>query len=180
MTYYDSCWPEVTSCILWGNTPDQICDWAGTNCSTTVTYCDIQGGWGGTGNISADPCFVDAPAGNLRPRPGSQCIDKGSNAAVPSGITNDLDGRPRIIDGDCNDLAVVDMGAYEFNHAYMGDLDYNCGVDFGDFAIIGRVWLTEEGDADYDRTRNISVPPDKYIDWRDLAVIAENWLATPQ
>jgi len=179
---YDYNWGEnfsvVNNCVFWGNTPDQI-GWGAR--WPTVSYSCVQGGWypwNGTGNIDADPCFVDVAAGDFRLLADSPCMDAGDNDAPALPLT-DLDGRPRIIDGDCNDLATVDIGAYEFNHAYMGDLDYNCGVDFGDLAIIGRVWFTEEGDADYDPACNISVPPDKYIDWRDLAVIAENWLATP-
>jgi hypothetical protein len=38
---------------------------------------------------------------------GSPCIDAGNDAAVPPGITTDLDGNPRI-QGAC-----VDMGAFE-------------------------------------------------------------------
>ncbi|MBN2269675.1 MAG: hypothetical protein JXN61_03620 [Sedimentisphaerales bacterium] len=83
-----------------------------------------------------------------------------------------------VIDGDCDDSPVVDMGAYEFNYAYMGDLDYDCSVDFGDFSVFGPAWQTALGQDDYDATCNISDPPDDSIDWRDLAVIAENWLAT--
>jgi hypothetical protein len=113
---YDSCNPVVTNCILWGNSPSQIVDWPGTSCSTTVTYSDVQDGWSGAGsnNIAADPLFVDAIAGNLRLSSGSPCIDKGSNAGVPPGITTDLDGNPRISDGDKDGIAVVDMGAYEY------------------------------------------------------------------
>jgi hypothetical protein len=101
--------------------------------SSIVTYSDIQGGWFGAGgnNIGADPCFVDAAGSNLRLSPVSLCIDTGDNSAADPPAT-DLDGCPRIIDGDCNDVDVVDMGAYEFNYAYMGDLYYNCRVDFFD------------------------------------------------
>ena len=164
----------VTNSILWGNTPDEILEIWGT---TTVTYSDIKGGWDGKGNIDADPCFVDAGAGNLRLRPGSACIEIGDSSAPDLALT-DLDGRPRIIDGDCNGVAAVDMGPYEFNYGYMGDLDYNCAVDFGDLAIFGPAWQTSPGNADYNPACNISDTTDDYIDWRDLAVIAENWLAT--
>ena len=168
--------PTVTNCILWGDTLNEIINSAS---SPTVTYSDVQGGYGGAGNIDADPFFVDAAAGNLRLRPGSPCIDKGSNAAVPSGITADLDGRPRIIDGDCDDVEGVDMGAYEFALAYFGDFDNNCSVNFFDVSILARAWMTQQGDADYDPACNISDPPDDYIDWRDAAVLCDNWLATP-
>ncbi len=108
-TYYSS--PTLTNAILWGNTPDQI---AGD--PATVTYSDIQGGYAGTGNINADPKFVDAASGNLRLQPGSPAIDAGNNAAVPTGVTTDLDGSPRLVDipGVPNSVAgYVDMGAYE-------------------------------------------------------------------
>jgi uncharacterized repeat protein (TIGR01451 family)/LPXTG-motif cell wall-anchored protein len=93
----------VTSCIFWGD---------GTEISSSfgtpqINYCDIQKGYSGTSNINLDPLFVDSGSGNLHLRPGSPCIDKGSNAAVPSGITTDFEGDPRILNG------TVDMGADE-------------------------------------------------------------------
>jgi hypothetical protein len=33
---------------------------------------------------------------------------------VPEDVTTDLDGNPRIVDGNGDDVATVDMGAYEF------------------------------------------------------------------
>jgi parallel beta-helix repeat protein len=172
---------EIINSILWDGENEM---WNDDGSTIIITYSDVQGGWFGAGdnNIDTDPCFVDADnpdpnLWNLRLKPNSSCIDKGSNAAVPSGTTEDLDGYPRIIDGDCNGVATVDMGAYEFNYAYMGDLDYNCSVDFFDFSIFGRAWETEEGDADYDPACDISEPPDDYIDWRDLAIMCDNWLA---
>ena len=86
----------------------------------TVTYSDIQGGYPGTGNINADPKFVDAASGNLRLQPDSPAIDAGNNAAVPTGVTTDLDGSPRLVDipGVPNSVAgYVDMGAYEVSRA---------------------------------------------------------------
>jgi hypothetical protein len=47
---------------------------------------------------------------------GSPCIDVGDNSIVDANST-DLDGNPRIIDGDSDGEAIVDMGAYEFFHA---------------------------------------------------------------
>ena len=88
-----------------------------------------------------------------------------------------MDGHPRIIDGDCNDTEVVDMGAYEFNYAYMGDFNYNCEVDFADFSIIALAWLTEPGDHNWDPHYNIGVPADSLIDWRDAVILCYNWLA---
>jgi len=48
--------PTVTNCILWTDVPSEI--YGGT---PVVTYSDVQGGYSGTGNINADPCFVQPP-----------------------------------------------------------------------------------------------------------------------
>lgn len=99
----------VYNSILWGNSPDQI-DGSGT---ATVTYSCVQGGHAGTGNISSDPCFVDAENDNLRLSAESNyspCIDAGDNDAA-EGIDTDLDGKQRIVGSDSPPK--VDMGAYE-------------------------------------------------------------------
>ncbi|HCO95067.1 MAG TPA: hypothetical protein DIU00_14130, partial [Phycisphaerales bacterium] len=92
--------PTVTNCILWGDMPDEIA-FSG---SATVTYSNVEGGWAGIGNIASDPKFADAE-GRLSFE--SPCIDAGNNDTVPSDITTDLDGNPRIVN------STVDMGAYE-------------------------------------------------------------------
>ena len=117
------------------------------------------------GNWEFPPLYRDLAGEDFRLLEDSICIDAG----CPD------DGGP--IDGDCDDSAVVDMGAYEFNYAYMGDLDYSCSVDFFDFSIFGRAWMTQQGDPDWDWACDISDPPDDYIDWRDLAILCDNWLA---
>jgi predicted outer membrane repeat protein len=103
--------PVLTNCILWDNIPNEI---ENVNCTTTVTYCNVAGGWAGEGNINADPCFVDASLADLSIRSWvSPCIDAGNNNA--NLITaQDMKHNPRIVDGDLNTSAVVDMGALEF------------------------------------------------------------------
>ena len=66
--------PALTNCIFWGNSggsDPEIYDRA------TVAYSCVQGGYTGTGNIDADPLFVDAPD-DVSLLPGSPCIDAGN------------------------------------------------------------------------------------------------------
>ncbi|MHC4460696.1 MAG: right-handed parallel beta-helix repeat-containing protein [Planctomycetota bacterium] len=160
----------------------------------------------GAGNIDADPCFVDAGYrdanatpedanddfwvdGDYHLLPGSPCIDAADNNSVPADTADldgdgntdeptpwDLDSHPRIIDGDCSDTVIVDMGPYEFAWAYIGDFDGQCDVDFADFAVFGLTWLSEDGEPQYNPACDISIPADNYIDWFDLAVLSDNWL----
>jgi hypothetical protein len=140
----------VNNSILWegGN------EIYGNNGTMTINSCDIQGGWSGSGsnNFSSDPFFIspegiDGVIGTIdddyRLYSDSECIDRGGDSYVPEDIYNDIQGFPRI-----NGLT-VDLGAYEQtlcgDAGYpfpMGDLDYNCVVNFNDLAILASNWLT--------------------------------------
>lgn len=101
----------ITSSILWGNSGNQI-DGPG---GATATFTDVQGSWPGTGNLDADPLFVDLSAGDVRLLGGSPAIDAGDPAppALPPFDALGF-GHPRLDDGDFDDVEVVDMGAIEF------------------------------------------------------------------
>ena len=115
----------VSNSILWDNSPDQISG------SPMVSFSDIEGGFPGTGNIDADPLFVDPDNSDFRLLPGSPCIDAGDNTTVPIEITTDLDGNPRFVDDpgtpDTGNPGppgpIVDMGAYEFQLPCPWDLN---------------------------------------------------------
>jgi parallel beta-helix repeat protein len=68
-----------------------------------------------SGNISADPLFVDAAAGDYHLQSASPAIDAGDRFA-PNLPTTDVDGEPRALDGGSGQAA-VDMGADEFSIA---------------------------------------------------------------
>src|SRR6185295_15476423 len=71
------------------------------------------------GNISTDPLFVHNAfadvLGDYRLRMASPAVDTGDNSA-PQMPPTDLDGNPRIADGNQDGDARVDMGAYEYTN----------------------------------------------------------------
>ncbi|MHC4160183.1 MAG: right-handed parallel beta-helix repeat-containing protein, partial [Planctomycetota bacterium] len=197
--FNDASSPTLSNSIVWGNTASDGNEIALLNTSTIdVNYCDIKDGndgiykedsnctvnWG-TGNIDANPLFLADIPDQVRLLATSPCIDVGDNNAVgpdTNDIDNDsntteplpwdLDGRPRFADGDCNTTDIVDMGAYEFTYAYIGDFAGGCDVDLTDFSILADYWLTDELLVD------IAPTPagDGIVDERDLAIFVDNWL----
>jgi Leucine-rich repeat (LRR) protein len=47
----------VSNSIIWANAPSTIRTVSGF--APTITYCDIEGGWPGAGDLSADPLFAE-------------------------------------------------------------------------------------------------------------------------
>lgn len=118
---------SLTNCIVWGN----YCPKPQTYSGLIMSYCCLDANGTGTGNIVANPLFVDATgpdkiAGtaddNLRLRAGSPCIDAGMNGAIPLSVTTDRDDEARFIDDPTaldtgnGTPPIVDMGAYEGSH----------------------------------------------------------------
>ncbi|UCF44105.1 MAG: DUF4982 domain-containing protein [Planctomycetota bacterium] len=158
--------PTVTNCIVWGNSPDQIDDYDYPSSSSAVTYSDVQGGWSGTGNIDADPCFVNAVGGDFRLGTYSPCVDAGNNAAV--GVSTDLDGNPRFVDDTgvadtgSGTAPIVDMGAYERQVQPVGRsqtcLDHFWRFKKGNLAYANQAGFDDSG------WRIVSVPHDWTIE----------------
>lgn len=91
--------PEITHNSLWGNGTDVY--------SYYYSYPIVAD------NVSSNPLFVDSNSGDYHLQAGSPCIDAGLNTA--SGLPEmDFDGKSRIVDGDGDAIAIIDMGAYEF------------------------------------------------------------------
>jgi predicted outer membrane repeat protein len=132
--YTDGDTYTLTNNIIWGNSSGIFNDGSTLN----VTYSIVQGGFTGEGNLDVDPLFVNQPAvglgtsGDLRLQAYSPAINVGNNADVPMGVTTDLDGNDRIING------TVDMGVYEFQGVvlnllttYYVDVDVTSGNNTG-------------------------------------------------
>ena len=180
----------VTNCIFWDETPDEIVGGSGT---LNVRYSDVQGGYSGTGNIDAEPLFVDADGpdddpstfedNDYRLLSGSPGIDAGDNTAVPEDITTDLDGNPRFVDdpdtpntGNWDGAnSQVDMGAYEFQLlSCLGDTDGNLVVDVDDLVTVMENWgCMDPGPCPGD------LNGDGVVDVNDLVDVFTGWGACP-
>ena len=115
------------NCILWGDSAtlagaEVYVGDAASSC--TLNYCCTDNaGYGFKSGVPAstiddsnncihqDPLYVGG--GDLHLQSGSPCVDAGDNSYVPQGVATDLDGDPRVVDGDNDGTATVDVGCYE-------------------------------------------------------------------
>ena len=123
-----------------------------------------------------DPNGVDGIIGTeddnlLRLQYNSPCIDAGDNSVVDPNST-DLDGLTRIVDGDCDATATVDMGAYEFDWLYIGDFAGGCDIDLEDFSVLAQSWQMDDPAIDIAPFLN----PDGLIDLKELLILTAHWL----
>ncbi len=128
---------SITNCVFWKNTGSQLV----LNNGNSVTYCAVQGGFTGTGNINLDTANTGNVTGKYYPYFNNDLsvIGKATNtsdsllvintpwdvlansACINAGILDttglrlpyyDLAGNPRFINGR------IDIGAYEYSVGY--------------------------------------------------------------
>jgi len=125
----------LVNCIFWDNENDQVAllDNEEVGSILIVAYCDIQNGqesisvstlseltWA-EGNIDEDPVFMDSGEHPLSLDMGSPCIDTGIPDTTGLELPPwDLVGNERIWDGDGDEIAIIDMGPYEYGSIPVG------------------------------------------------------------
>ncbi|MHC4155477.1 MAG: hypothetical protein ACYST6_11225 [Planctomycetota bacterium] len=57
-----------------------------------------------------------------------------------------------------------------------GDLNYDCGVDFFDFAVFAGQWLTDEQCGELDWCDGADLTQNGFVDWFDLRDFSQEWL----
>jgi parallel beta-helix repeat protein len=102
--------PTIINTILWGDTaPNAPEIYLATGSNPTVTYCDVEGGWEGEGNIDVDPLFRDPEAGDFHLM-ADYCGDPYNSPCIDAGHPDSLDVLLDCFHGLGADRA--DMGAY--------------------------------------------------------------------
>jgi len=114
---------SVSNCIVYFNynpvlqALDHRNSWNTYKTGGTMVYSCTTPAVTGTGNIPADPQFANRLTQDCHLLPGSPCLDTATNV---TSLTTDLDGNPRMRDGDRNGTNRPDMGAYEAEHSTGG------------------------------------------------------------
>ncbi|UCC78985.1 MAG: right-handed parallel beta-helix repeat-containing protein [Candidatus Zixiibacteriota bacterium] len=131
--FYDSYDTELINSILWGDSASsggpEIC--ADSGSLPIVTYCDIQGGWQGVGNIDLNPLFRNPIDGDFHLM-SIACGDSADSPCIDAGHPDSIDmvlGCQFGLGG-----SRADMGAYGGNNG-----DWVTGIgdeEFSEFNVL--------------------------------------------
>jgi len=125
--------PNIYNDIIWDNTApsgQSIFLDPAAGSTANISYCDVQGGWAGVGNIDLNPLFANGPQGSYYlsqiaagQMAQSGCVDSGDP------ITPMITGATRT---DCvQDAGVIDMGY----HYELGGVPYSLVVGITPFIV---------------------------------------------
>lgn len=162
----------LANCILWGNEGNGGLLQITASGYVDVSYCDVQGGWTGAGNINSPPSFLNPVSEDYHLDTDSPCIDVGTNSA-PNLPNTDIDGQDRTIDGDGNGSEIVDMGADEVPDPTLVELVSFEAVGHGQAVLVAwetaseidtagfhiwRSWKRKPGEGDFIRITGSLIP----------------------
>jgi hypothetical protein len=173
---------NIANSVLFGNAGSQVSGPA----STIVQYSCVEGGFVGPGNISAEPLFVDATAGDFRLQDASPCRDAGDRTLLPADA-QDLDGDGNVAESLSRDLdqlrrivnGQVDMGAYEWQRICLTDISRSSpGVAGDGFTNISDLLAVIAGWGPCDQC-NADVNNDDVVNITDLLLVIASWGACP-
>jgi parallel beta-helix repeat protein len=171
----------IENCIIWGNI-NTVGFGSGSaiyQCNAAYSCIDEPNNVAGAGNISEDPCFVDAgywddantPAdldddffvvGNYHIPPNSPCVNAGDNNSVPAEVIMDIDSEVRVFSNK------VDIGADEVI-TNPKDLNNDGIVGYYELAVLTDQWLQDVNNSQVDFFE------DGFIDFIDYAELASQW-----
>ena len=103
-----------------GSTDGVVLEQSDASATASITFSNVEGGHGGTGNIDLPVFFVNAAARDFRLAAGSPGIDAGDNNQLDAATVFDAAGRPRRLDDPATPdtglglRPLVDLGAFEF------------------------------------------------------------------
>ncbi len=120
----------MRNCIVWSNATDSVIISSGNH---TFEYCCFDEDISGTGNMNQDPLLANSPKGPYRLGAASPCIDTGVSTGAPD---RDLDGLPRPLDGNSDELVKYDIGASEYAPP-MIDTDGDSLPDYDEVYLYG-------------------------------------------
>ena len=172
---FDNC----PSGIVQNNIVDDIYDGYGIYCSGSVITlshncfheCGYYGVSAGPGDINSDPQFVDPwwgfvlLQGDYHLGGDSPCIDAGDPAFVADPGETDIDGQARVMDGDDDGLAVVDMGADEL---------WSCPADITGDGVVDVLDLLEVL-SQWGGSGSADITGDGVVDVLDLLEVLAAW-----
>ena len=166
--------PLLLNNIVTNNDDYGICYLYG---SVSIQYCNVWGNLEGNyyscspgiGCVNEDPLFVDLSSDDFHFQENSSCIDAGTPDTTGMNLPPfDLDGNPRIVDGNGDGIAIIDMGCYEFD----SDLPVPIFIDVANQYGVNdsrqgnsAVWFDFDNDGDLDilvTTQSNSEYPDLY------------------
>lgn len=165
----------ITNIILWGNEAPVGAQIYVDGMSPEITYCDIQGGWSGQGNIDSDPLFVSSVKNDFSLRWHSPCIDKGNPETNPD-----------------PDQTRADIGALYFDQTVRlfievwphegpivippegGDVSYDYWVyNFTQIGREGDVWIyvhrPDQGQTLLELLEDVTIPPQDSVGENDVS-----------